>query len=494
MASGHDLKLVLQSDTPLVVIETQDEPQLLNLLINETVSSGVDEYQPLFRWSVTDGLQRLDIDLEVPEEAQEPEDVLRMIRRSKKPGVYVLLDFHPYLRDPTNVRLLKDIAIESERIRHCVVLLSHQIEIPKEIEHLCLSFDMALPNARERRRIVQDVAREWADSNPGEAVQADQRAFDMLISNLAGLTHSDTRRLARNAIFQDGAITRSDLTPVMEAKYRLLNRDGILSFEYDTAQFGQVGGQDRLKSWLSQRTSAFRDPDSPLDPPRGVLLLGVQGCGKSLSAKAVAGMFNVPLLKLDFGRIYNKFHGESERNLRTALSTADTMSPCVLWIDEIEKSTATGTEDTGTGRRILGTFLTWMSERKSQVFVVATANDVTAMPPELIRKGRFDEIFFVDLPKPETRQAIFQVHFQKRDVRPDDFDLPQLSNLTDGFSGAEIEQAVVSAMYAASAQDEPLQLGHIINEIKSTYPLSVTMRERIDALRHWAGDRAISVE
>ncbi|MEO1573433.1 MAG: AAA family ATPase [Pseudomonadota bacterium] len=494
MASGHDLKLVLQSETPIVVIETLDEPQLLHLLVNETIATGASAYQPLFRWSITDGLQRLDIDLEVPADAAEPESVLRHIRKSRQPGVYVLLDFHPYLREPVNVRLLKDIAIDTDRGRRSVVLLSHKIDIPPELEHLCLSFDMTLPDAHERRRIVEDVAREWVSENPGSSVQADQRAFDLLISNLAGLTHSDTRRLARNAIFQDGAITRSDLAPVMEAKYRLLNRDGILSYEYDTAQFAQVGGQGRLRTWLSRRRSAFRDSDSRLDPPRGMLLLGVQGCGKSLAAKAVAGVFDVPLLKLDFGRVYNKYHGESERNLRTALATADVMSPCVLWVDEIEKSIASGQEDSGTSNRILGTFLTWMAERKNQVFVVATANDVSAMPPELMRKGRFDETFFVDLPGQATREELFRVHFERRDVDVAPFNVEQLAHMTDGFSGAEIEQAIVSAMYTAHAQDVPLDGGHVINEIRGTYPLSVTMREKISQLRHWAADRAVAVE
>lgn len=372
--------------------------------------------------------------------------------------------------------------------------MSHELNLPPELEHFSMSFDIALPDQRERVRMVHELANEWANENPGAAVQADKRAFDLLIANLAGLTHGDTRRLARNAIFQDGAITKSDIGPVMEAKYRLLNREGVLSYEYDTAEFRNVGGQRRLKEWLDQRRPAFRGEATHLDPPKGLLLLGVQGCGKSLAAKAVAGMLEVPLLRLDFGRLFNKFHGETERRLRSALKMADVMAPCVLWIDEIEKSIAGENESTGTTQRVLGTFLTWLAEKKQTVFVVATANNVDSLPPELMRKGRFDEIFFVDLPCPETRQEIFRVHLRQRDLDTSTFDIARLANQADGFSGAEIEQAVVSAMYTAHAQKHELSDFHLISELRGTYPLSTTMSEKIHALRAWAKDRTTTVD
>ena len=494
MATGRDLTLALKSDTPIVVIESADEPQLLNLLVKEAVNAGIDGYVPLYRWSVTDGLQRLDIDLEEQSDTMEPELALRQIRDSRQSGVFVLLDFHPYLKDPLHVRLLKDIAIASATTGRKVVLLSHELSLPPELKHFSMSFEMALPDERERVRIVHELANEWASENPGSSVQADQRAFNLLISNLAGLTHSDTRRLARNAIFQDGAITKSDIAPVMEAKYGLLNREGILSYEYDTAQFSEVGGQRRLKDWLSQRRPAFRGEATHLDAPKGVLLLGVQGCGKSLAAKAVAGMFEVPLLRLDFGRLFNKFHGESERRLRSALKMADVMAPCVLWIDEIEKSISGDGETSGTAQRVLGTFLTWLAEKKQTAFVVATANDVTSLPPELMRKGRFDEIFFVDLPCSENRQEIFRVHLARRDLDTTLFDVARLAHHADGFSGAEIEQAIVSAMYTAHAQKQPLSDFHLISELRGTYPLSTTMADKIEQLRLWAKDRTASVD
>ena len=254
-----------------------------------------------------------------------------------------------------------------------------------------------------------------------------------------------------------------------------------------------VGGLNRLKAWLSQRKAAFRREEDAahLDPPKGILLTGVQGCGKSLAAKATAGIFGAPLLRLDFGTLYDKYHGETERKLRESLKTADVMSPCVLWIDEIEKGIAGRGGETGTTQRVLGTFLTWMAERKSPVFVVATANDITALPPELVRKGRFDEIFFVDLPDAGVRSTILAIHLTNRGQRLGDFDVESLADAMQGFSGAEIEQAVVSALYAAHASNESLKSAHIQREIEQTKPLSTVMHEKISALRAWADGRTV---
>jgi SpoVK/Ycf46/Vps4 family AAA+-type ATPase len=318
----------------------------------------------------------------------------------------------------------------------------------------------------------------------------------MLIRNLAGLPYADTERLARNAIFVDGAITKSDLPGVMQAKYELLNRGGALQFEYDTAKFNDLGGMERLKSWLAQRKAVFRGDDDAahLDSPKGIVLLGVQGCGKSLAAKTTAGIFGVPLLRLDFGAIYDKYHGETERKLRESLRTADIMSPCVLWIDEIEKGIAGRGGETGTTQRVLGTFLTWMAEKESQVFVVATANDITALPPELVRKGRFDEIFFVDLPDEHIRASILAIHLSGRGQKLAQFDVESIASATDGFSGAEIEQAVVAALYAAHAQRKDLTTEHILTEVEQTRPLSIVMQERISSLRAWAAGRTVACD
>ena len=280
----------------------------------------------------------------------------------------------------------------------------------------------------------------------------------------------------------------------MQAKFDLLGRDGVLSYEYDTARFAEVAGLARLKQWLSLREPVFAGTLSKpgLDVPRGILLLGVQGCGKSLAAKAVAGSWGLPLLRLDFGTLYNKFHGETERNLRKALEQAETMAPCVLWIDEIEKGLATDASDSGTSRRVLGTLLTWMAENDARAFLVATANDIESLPPELLRKGRMDEIFFVDLPDPDTRRRILEIHLNKRELDAGGIDVQALSTACDGFSGAEIEQAVVAALYASHASGRPLDTEAVLTEIRETRPLSVVMAERVRALRAWATERTVS--
>lgn len=493
MDRRQDLEIILRSRTPLIVLETRDERRVLRMLQAIGLQSSTADYMPLFRWTITDGLQRLDIDLAPQLTNSEPADVLRHIRAVSKPGIYVLLDFHPYLDDPVHVRLVKDICIHYPDVPRQLILISHEIELPQELAGFSARVDMALPGEAERKTIIEAVARQYSAANAGAQVQVDPKAYELLVRNLAGLTYADTERLARNAIHVDGAITRSDLPGVMQAKYELLNHGGGLQFEYDTARFSDVGGLNRLKTWLSQRKSAFRrDNDAAhLDPPKGILLTGVQGCGKSLAAKATAGIFGVPLLRLDFAALYDKYHGETERKLRESLKTADVMAPCVLWIDEIEKGIAGRGGETGTTQRVLGTFLTWMAERESFVFVVATANDIAALPPELVRKGRFDEIFFVDLPDAGVRATILAIHLTSRGQRLGDFDVESLADAMQGFSGAEIEQAVVSALYAAHAMNQPLASAHILREIEQTKPLSTVMHERISALRTWADGRTV---
>jgi SpoVK/Ycf46/Vps4 family AAA+-type ATPase len=495
MSDRHDLELVLGSGVPIIVIETADETRFLRLLTGIAIESPKAAYRPLYRWSVTDGLQRLDLDLEPQRHAAEPQDVLGHIRAVGKPGIYALLDFHPFLEDPVNTRLLKDIALGASASRSVVLLVSHRVTLPSELAGFSARFEMRLPDDDERRRIIMRIVAEHEQSSPGRKPEIDARALDLLIRNLAGLNHADAERLARTAIIDDGALTHSDLPEVMKAKYRLLNQSGILSFEYDTARFDEIAGFANVKHWLKQRRSAFSaGHPAGLDPPKGILLLGVQGCGKSLAAKAAASAFGVPLLRLDFGTLYNKYHGETERNLREALATAEVMSPCVLWLDEIEKGVATQGSDTGTSQRVLASLLTWMAERKAKVLMVATANDIDALPPELIRKGRFDEIFFVDLPTHGQRARVFEIHLRKRGMDPAGFDLAALDHASDGFSGAEIEQSVVAALYAAHAHRQEPGPAHLLAEIARTRPLSVVMAERVDALRSWARSRTVPAD
>jgi SpoVK/Ycf46/Vps4 family AAA+-type ATPase len=494
MTERRDLQLVLRSGVPIIVIQTADEGRFLNLLREIAVSSPAAGYRPLFRWTLTDGLQRLDLDLEPQRLNSEPTDVLRHIRAVKTPGIYALLDFHPFLAEPVNTRLLKDIALSGRDSGIVVLLISHEVKLPRELESFSARFEMKLPDAAARRAIVERILEEYRHAN-ARNVKVDAKALDLLVQNLAGLGHAETERLAQNAVCQDGAVTAADIPAVMRAKYELLNRGGILSYEHDLAQFSDVAGFRNVKVWLKQRAGAFSEKrPAGLDAPKGFLLLGVQGCGKSLAAKAAASAFSVPLLRLDFGALYNKYHGETERNLRESLQTAEVMAPCVLWLDEIEKGLATGEGDSGTSQRVLGTLLTWMAERKSPVMLVATANNIDALPPELIRKGRFDEIFFVDLPTPEQRGEILTIHMNKRGLDVRAGDLGPLVAATDSFSGAEIEQAVVAALYAAHASGQQTTAAHILAEARRTRPLAVLMREHIAHLRAWATGRTVPAD
>jgi len=483
----HDLELLLRADTPMVFMESREELRLLDLItaIGRRLGSAV------FRWSVTEGLARADQASKPMLNTQTPEGMLRHVKATPQPGLYLLLDFHPYLEDPRTVRYLKEIAQGYGTTPRTLILISHAVTPPEELRHLATVFTVTLPDAAALKRLIREEIRGWQSRNRGRLLKTDPDAVQRLVSNLSGVTVTDARRLVHNAIADDDAITASDLPAVMRAKYALLGKGGLVSFEYDTASFSAVAGLSRLKDWLDRREPAFRGANDTPDPPKGVLLLGVQGSGKSLAAKSVAGQYGLPLLRLDFAVLYDKYIGETERNLREALAIADTMAPCVLWIDEIEKGVASSESDHGVSRRVLGTLLNWMAERRNRVFVVATANDIASLPPELIRKGRFDELFFVDLPDEDVRAEILRIHLQARDQAPEEFDLRQLAQASEGFSGAEMEQAVVAALYSARARDEALDSSHLMSEIDTTRPLSVTMREHIDWLREWASERAV---
>lgn len=487
MKDLHDLELLLAGDTPLVFMESHEELRLLGLI----TSIGTRLNQAVFQWSVTEGLSRAESESKPMLNTQTPEAVLRHVKATPLGGFYVLLDFHPYLEDPRIVRFLKEVAQDHRRTPRTLILISHALAPPEELRTLATVFDVALPDKKKLKALVREEIRDWQARNRGRLLKTDPEAVQRLVANLSGVSVTDARRLARNAINDDDAITASDLPSVMKAKYRLLSRDGLVSFEYDTADFAAVAGLSRLKQWLDHRKPAFAGESDFLDPPKGVLLLGVQGAGKSLAAKAVAGQYALPLLRLDFAVLYDKFIGETERNLREALDIADTMAPCVLWIDEIEKGVAASESDHGVSRRVLGTLLNWMAERRNHVFVVATANDIASLPPELIRKGRFDELFFVDLPDEMVRAEVFRIHIEARELEPSGFDLQQLARASDGFSGAEIEQVVVAALYSARASQVTLDTKLLLHEIDSTRPLSVTMREQVADLRRWAAERAV---
>jgi SpoVK/Ycf46/Vps4 family AAA+-type ATPase len=492
--ASRELEGLLKSRVALLIVETRDEPRALAMLSSLAPRLNEATHTPMFQWTVTDGLRRLDVDLGGSQQHNaEATAVLKSIRATDKAGVYVLCDFHPFLADPVNVRLMKDICQDYARRARTLVLISHEVLLPHELEHFAARFKLSFPDRAERQQIVESVASEWASTH-GSRVRTDRKSLELLVENLDGLSTGDTTRLARKAIFDDGALLASDLPAVMKAKYELLNRGGTLSYEYETAKFADLGGMTQLKEWLRIRKPAYDGSAKDLEAPKGVLLLGVQGCGKSVAAKAAAGIFGVPLVRLDFSSLHNKYIGESERNLRETLANADVMAPCVLWIDEIEKGVATSEGDSGTSRRLLGTFLTWLAEKKTRVFVVATANDISALPAELIRKGRFDEIFFVDLPREPVRAEILRIHAKKRGLAMTDAQSAQLAAECEGFSGAEIEQAVISAVYAAHARNQPVDASHVLKELRDTRPLATVMAERIAELRAWAAERTVSAD
>jgi SpoVK/Ycf46/Vps4 family AAA+-type ATPase len=489
MKELHDLELILTSHTPIIVIESLEEVRVSQMLAR----LGLRLNHPMFQWTVTEGLRRLEADFGAQQFTAEPREVLKHIKAVSQAGYYLLLDFHPFLDDPIHVRLIKEIAQEHGRLAKTLIFLSHDIPLPAEIRHLTARFNLRLPDRAGIKMLIKEEARRWQSENRRQ-VQTDAKAIDRLAANLTGITTTDARRLIRSAIENDGAISQDDLPGLMKTKYELINQDGVIAFEYDTASFAEVAGLTRLKEWLSHRHKSFAGNSASLDQPRGILLLGVQGAGKSLAAKAVAGTFGVPLLRIDFGALYNKYIGETEKNLRSALEVAESMAPCVLWMDEIEKGVSPGQADDGVSLRILGTLLTWMAENRRQVFIVATANDIQRLPPELIRKGRLDEIFFIDLPQEAVRREIFDIHLRRRNQAPSGFDLELLASASEGFTGAEIEQAIVSALYAAQAQESRLDTRHLLQELERTRPLSVVMAEQMTQLRAWAAGRTVATD
>jgi AAA+ superfamily predicted ATPase len=495
MSELLDLVALIRAETPLLVIETPDEARVMELFRQ----SLMHVWRALYRWSVTEGLRRVDLDREDESElAPDLSATLNAMRDAGQRGIYVLLDATPYLGYASYQRALRDLIQRRGCQPHVVVLVGTRVELPEALEPFAVRFPLRLPDANALLKLVKDEARDYAAQNGGRRVEANADAVRQIVRNLHGLTLTDARRIARHLIWRDGALDFDDLPELARLKFELLNRSGHLHYEYDTARFADVGGAARLKRWVEQRRAAFVQdpPPAGLPPPRGMLLLGVQGCGKSLLAKAVAGGLGVPLVRLDFGTLYDKYHGETEKNLREALASTEQLAPCVLWIDEIEKALATdgGDTDGGLSRRVLGYLLTWMAERSARVFLVATANQVQQLPAELLRKGRFDEVFFVDLPDAATRADIFALHLDRRALQRGHIDLSALAAAADGYSGAEIEQVIVSALYAAHATGAALDTHLLMQAIRDTRPLSVLMAEQVQALREWALPRTVPAD
>lgn len=488
MRDQQELTLLIKSRFPIVLIETHEEARVLALI--EKLCNL--EALPLFVWSVTSGLRRRGRNESIPQTG-DPAEALRHIDKTAQNGVYVLLDFHPFLEDPVHQRLMREIAMGYGKTARTLILVSPQLELNGTLARMSARFRLSVLDANAVKQLIREEVDLWQAQQGSERLRGQKEAVDLMAQHLAGMSTDDARRLVRQAIRDDARLTLEDVSRILKHKHQSLAADSLLSLELDTGGFADVGGLANLKRWLERRRAVFTGAtETPgLDAPKGILLLGVQGSGKSLAAKAVAGAWGLPLLGLDFGALYNKFFGQTERNLREALAAAEAMAPCVLWMDEIEKGIATGDSDNATSKRVLGTLLTWMAENKKPVFLVATSNDISELPPELVRKGRVDEVFFVDLPEVATRREIFRIHLEKRNLDPAAFDLAALAESAAGFTGAEIEEAVVSARYLAASRGETVTTEAIVAAIGRTFPISVLRAESIESLRTWARGRTV---
>jgi AAA+ superfamily predicted ATPase len=486
----HELEILIRAHHPLVVVDTVEEERLHVLLEHASEHTGL----PLFSWNQVDGLRR-----ELPEQGQTPESgppqkALAFIERSNLEAIFHMQGLGPYLHEPAVIARIKNIRKKYFGHRGAIVVSGTGLDIPPDLEQLFTPFDLGAPSQEAYHAFVQAVLRDLSN-RLSVKVKLSSVDVSKLLAALHGLTFFEVQKIITQAVLEDGVLGPQDISGVLDAKRQIIERSGVLEYFPHEHAMGDVAGLTHLKEWLRKRQAAFEDPrrakEYGLSPPKGLLLIGVQGCGKSLCAKAIAAEWKLPLIRLDPSNLYNRYVGESEKNLRRAIKLAEKMAPVVLWIDEIEKSLSQEDADGGPAQRIFGTFLAWLQDKKEDVFVIATANDISKLPPELMRKGRFDEIFFVDLPAATARTRIFEIHLKKRKRSPGAFDIERLVSLTEGFSGAEIEQAVVSALYTAFSRQEDLTTEALVEEIQLTKPLSVTMSERISSLRDWAQDRAV---
>lgn len=489
-----DLELLLRSRYGLIHLDTREEERADSLLLHLADARKI----PFFTWTRTQGLVRAGLS-EGVYQTTDPVKALRHVATARIPALYHFATLaHALTGQGADllVAQLKDAAKSLESIDGAVVLTGDGVDLPSPLNEMAAHVTLPGPSDAEFRELLNSTVRDLSARQDVE-VSMTREEIAALVKNLSGLTLMEAGKILTKAIVEDGALTRKDIQVVIDAKRQIVEREGLL--EYYPVQTTMAGVADlkALKAWLAKRSAVVKNPESAeqfgLAFPKGMLLLGVPGCGKSLSAKAVASEWGLPLIKLDPSNLYNKYIGESEGNFKRAMKAAERMSPVVLWIDELEKAFASGgSEDGGVSQRILGSFLSWMQDRRGDVFVVATANDIQRLPPEFLRKGRFDEIFFVDLPDEETRQEVFRIHLASRGHDPTTFDLPALAAATEGFSGSEIEQVVVSGLYTAFSNHKTLDTAALQAEVVATRPLSITMSERMDAMREWARERTVS--
>ena len=489
---AHDIETLIRARYPIIYVVSWEEDRVEAVL--RGIASG--RRKELFIWTTTNGLV---LDGRPPrgDGTTDPLTAMDEITKSAEAAVFVLKDFHRYLKDDAKVvRKLRDLANHLKRSYKSVVLISPVLELPPELEKEITVVDYALPSPEEiRQQVAETAARASEDKRLN--CQLDEATMESVVKAAQGLTAVEIDNVLMKSLVEKQCL---DIETILAEKEQTIRKSGVLEYFHTEETIDNVGGLDKLKDWLTKRSKAFTEAARAygLPQPKGLLLIGVQGCGKSLTAKAVADLWQLPLLRLDVGRIFSGIVGSSEERMRRAIGTAESIAPVVLWLDEVEKGFS-GTQsssfsDAGTTSRVFGSFVTWLQEKDSPVFVMATANDITNLPPELLRKGRFDEIFFVDLPGDAEREHILRIHVAKRITggrKLEEFDIPRLAEESRAFSGAEIEQAVVAAMYDAFDDGgRPFTTDDILKAIRETFPLSATMREQIDSLREWAENRA----
>lgn len=495
-----------------VYIPTWEEIRIVDLItkIANNVKT-IKTKRDVFIWSSTEGLKKnLKDGQESVNNGNEPIDALNFIDNYNNPAILILKDIHPLLglnnrnADYNLIRKIRDVAgsLKNADVSKNVVIIAPSLVLPLELQKDITVVDFDLPTLDEIKSLLNEMIE--MNESSGIVIDLKEDEKEVLCKAAQGLTLQEAENAFARAMVSKGQLTIKELDVILDEKCQVIKKTGILEFIKSDFNMNDVGGLENLKKWLIKRNNSWlgkAQKDYNLPAPKGVLITGVPGCGKSLTAKAMSALWQLPLLRLDVGKIFSGLVGSSEENMRKAIQTAEAVAPSILWIDEIEKGFGGngGERDGGTATRVFGTFLTWMSEKTKPVFVIATANNINALPSEMLRKGRFDEIFFVDLPTKAERKIIFKLHLEKRlkgsiskDFAVTDTLLNKLAEITEGFVGAEIEQVVISALFEAFSENRTLNEEDLYKVINNTVPLSTTQSEQILAIREWANERAVA--
>ncbi len=488
----RDIDILVRARYPLIYLVSWEESRVLEKLKN----MAEQRHKKLLLWSITRGIFKPEDDpSRIDEATRDPLNALTFVEKCLEPALIVFLDFHSFLNDQTVIRKLRDLVDNLKNTYETLIVLSPVLTVPIELEKELVVVDYDLPTYEEIGELLDDII-EIVSRNEQVKVELTSEAKEKLVKAALGLTRSEAESAFARVIVLDKKLDETDIDRILDEKKQAIRKSKLLEYYELREEFSNVGGLDCLKDWLTKRGAAFTEKahEFGLPQPKGIMLIGVQGCGKSLTAKAVSSLWKMPLLRLDIGAVFSGIVGSSEENMRRAIKAAETLAPIILWIDEIEKGLSgvqsSTFSDAGTSARVFSTFLTWLQEKTSAVFVISTANNIKLLPPELLRKGRFDEIFFVDLPSLQERKDIFRIHIKKKKRNPEKFDIDALAKETDGYSGAEIEQAVISSLYDAFLENRDINSADILKTVKQSVPLSVTMKEDIASVRDWASCRA----